>query len=462
MSKSSVPPVLPGRLLDHVLAFRRDPVRPFVDAMRVGAPLVGLRVGLRGIYAACDMDTVHEVFVKGNGTFGKNTRGAALLRAVVGNSMLTADGEVWRQRRKLAQPAFMRTAVGAFAGTMERASDDLAERWARSPGTIAVDEATMDLALRVACEALFGADLGERGEAVHRALSGILAVFIPLVGLPLPSPERWPIPSARQLRRGVAELDRVVHAMVAERRAAGGGGDDLLGRLMEAREEGVVLDDAALRDEVVTLLLAGHETTANALAWTLALLSRHPEAARRLEAEVDAVGSVATEPTPFLDAVLKESLRLYPPAWILARSANVDTEVAGFPIRKGDFVFGCTYALHRGPWWENPEGFDPDRWLVGGAPKADWIPFGIGGRKCIGEAFAMLEARIALASIARRVRVSLVPGQELIPVPTVTLRPKGPLWMTVRPREGRRSVLASAPSPRPSAGGGCPVHASAK
>ena len=444
-------PVLSGSRLANAWTFRTDPTRLFVEAMRVGAPLVQVPVGPTSVFVACDMETVNEVFLKKASVFAKRTRGAALLRVVVGTSMLTAEGDLWKQRRKLAQPSFAKAAIRGFAEGMERAAADLADRWAVSDKPIAVDEATMDLALRVVCEALFGADLGpERSAIVHRGLTDVLSAFIPLVATPLPSPERWPIPAAWRLRGGIAELDRVVDAIVADRRAMGGGGDDLLGRLMREHDEGEKLDDKALRDELVTLLLAGHETTANALSWTLALLSKDPEAARRLEAEVDGIeGSVADAHTPWLDAVIKESMRLYPPAWILARAATEDTEIAGVAIPKGSFVFASTYALHRGPWFENPEGFDPERWISGTAERANWIPFGVGARKCIGEGFAMLEARIALAAIVRKVKMELVPGQELIPDPSVTLRPKGNLWMRARSRTGlivrEKSAVAAEP-----------------
>jgi len=290
-------------------------------------------------------------------------------------------------------------------------------------------------------------DVSGESSEVSDALDTVLGGFLRAVIHPVRA--RLPTRATRAHRAAVSTLDRIVRGIVARRRAEGGAQRDLLGLLMSARDEstGEAMSDEQLRDEVLTMLLAGHETTANALSWTLYRLSQHPEADARLADELGGLsGSPRLEQLPGLswtDAVLRETLRLHPPAWVESRLALEEDEIGGYRIPKGGFVFMSQYAIHRHPkLWVDPLRYDPTRFLPGQAlcpdgsprPKLAWFPFGAGPRKCIGEGFAMMEAKLIIASLARRFRFELAPGWQVREEPTVTLRPRGGLWMRVTPR----------------------------
>jgi cytochrome P450 len=254
-------------------------------------------------------------------------------------------------------------------------------------------------------------------------------------------PESWPTPGNLRARRAIRVLDAVVYEMIAARRRAGEPSTDLLSMLVYARdpETGEAMNDRQLRDEVMTLFLAGHETTADALAWTFYLLGQHPPAARRLEAEVDAVldGCPPTlADVPRLSYTLKvfqEAMRLYPPGWVISRTPRQDDTIGGYHIPAGSTVVVSQYVLHRHPdYWDDPSRFDPERFADRGAPA--YFPFAAGPRVCIGNNFALLEARLALAMVAQRYQVSLVPGRPVEPEPLVTLRPHPGVWVTLQPR----------------------------
>jgi cytochrome P450 len=263
---------------------------------------------------------------------------------------------------------------------------------------------------------------------------------------PITLPLAIPTPRNRAYRGAQQELDRVVYGIIEKRRKDGGEADDVLAMLMAARDEetGEAMDDRQLRDEVMTMFLAGHETTANALAWTWSLLSKNPAERRKLEAEVDAV--LGDRPPTFDDLaslkytrmVVDESMRLYPPAWIVGRTAMQDDTIRGYRVPKGSFVAAATYLTHRHPgFWSNPEGFDPERFTPEASASRHryaYIPFGAGPRICIGNAFAIMEAQLVTAMIAQRFRVDLASGAKLEPEPLITLRPRGGVPVTLRRR----------------------------
>jgi cytochrome P450 len=277
--------------------------------------------------------------------------------------------------------------------------------------------------------------------------------LIGMVGSVVPTPRSWPTPSNLRNRRAIARLDETIFRMIRARRAEGTDKGDLLSMLLSARDEadsksaaGVGgMDDAQVRDEAMTLFLAGHETTANALAWTFALLSQHPHVERAVRSELTATlqGRTATaadlRALPYLGAVVKESMRLYPPAWLLARRAESEDVLGGVRVPKGSVVLISPYVLHRAPHvWKNPLGFDPERFLAPDLKlgRCDYLPFSAGPRKCIGDGFAMMEAQLVLATLLQRFSFALVPGQALEPEPLITLRP----------RYGVRMRVSAAPS----------------
>ena len=377
------------------------------------------------------------------------------LRALVGNGLLTSEGEVWRRHRRLVQPVFSRREVTGFGPQMAAAARRLAARWDGLADGAVVDVARemSGLALEIAGQALFGADLTGDAGRLGRALSAgqrgaVLATFLPVT---------WGSASTRMVRAATHALGRTsegiegpVGRLVAARRARGatGVGGDLLDVLLRARDgDGAPLTGTEISDEVATFLLAGSETSANTLAWSLALLSAYPAARQRLEEELDAVlgdrdPDAGDAPSlPWAQAMVAETLRLYPPAWTIERDALAGDTVAGTPVPAGSLVAISPYLVHRHPgFWPDPAGFDPRRFLPGGSADAAtrhryaFIPFGGGRRACIGSAFAELEAVLILATITRRYRLELTARGMPAPLAQVTLRPGRNLPMRLRRR----------------------------
>lgn len=426
----------PGGTLSHIREFRQRPLDLFVQAGRQREPMVRFRMGPMWVLGIYDPDLIEEVLIANPDAFVKGTRGQHLLRVLLGDSMLTTEGKIWRERRRLGQPHFKRAALERYRSVMRSEAAATAERLAARDGEeVGVFDEMMSLTLRIATEALFGGDLGQASEQVHDALNEVLEAYMQMITLPVPSLERWPVGPARRFRHAQRRLFQVVDQVIERRRASGVQGDDLLGDWLSAD-----LADADLRSEVVTMLLAAHETTANLLTWTLGLLSRHPDARRTLEAELDArdpATPAQLSELPQLQGVLLESLRILPPVWMLSRSTTTELELGGHVLQPNTFVFVCVYAIHRDPvLWPNPEGFDPQRWANGARPlhRAAFLPFGAGQRRCIGEHFALLEAAEILSALVPAVRLDLVEGTRLVPRPSVTLRPEGSLPMRVHAR----------------------------
>jgi cytochrome P450 len=364
------------------------------------------------------------------------------LREVLGNGLLTNEGEDWARQRKLVQPMFARRHVLGFGPAMVAATTRMLDGWAARPDGSVLDvaEELSALTLDVVGRALFRADLTGEAGGLGPALTVVLEAYTRLVRNPLfwvvPNFERWPTPNRRRARGAEDHLRSVVDRIVRGRTgSAQPGSRDLLDMLLAAG-----MSEQRVRDELMTFLLAGHETTANALAWTFALLSRHPAARDRLESEVDDVlagrppAAEDADKLEWTGAVISEAMRLYPPAWILERLAVGPDRLPGLEIPAGSVVVTPPYLIHRNPeHWPNPQGFDPARFLPG-AParhRYAYLPFGGGRRQCVGGGFATLEATLLLAAITQRARLDLTPNARLIPQPTVTLRPAGGISMNL-------------------------------
>jgi cytochrome P450 len=306
----------------------------------------------------------------------------------------------------------------------------------------------MRLTLTIVCQTLFSSDISTEADEVGQALTTVLKHTIDRMQSLFDLAEILPLPENRRFYEALRTLDQVVYGMIKERRRSGRDTGDLLSMLVFARDEetGQSMSDKQLRDEVMTIFLAGHETTANALGWTWYLLSRHPEVTRRLEAEL---AEVLDGRTPTLDdlsklnytsMVIQEAMRLYPPAWIIGRNAVEADQIDGYDIPADSSIILSPYVTHRHPgFWDNPEGFDPERFSpqqTKDRPYFAYFPFGGGPRLCIGNNFALMEAKLVLATVAQRYRLELVPGHPVEPEPLVTLRPKYGLLMTLRPRNG--------------------------
>jgi cytochrome P450 len=433
-------------LLGSLLDLRRDPLSLFTRVMQDYGGVVQMRMGPQRIHLVTAPDGVRHILQDNNKNYTKNTRGYDIMRTVLGQGLLTSDGSFWLRQRRIAQPAFHKRHLHTFSALMVQAADAMLDRW-QPDKPLDVSAELMALTLRVVVQTLFGTDQEPPVADVSHALEVVLRTLNRrTVGLWIP--DRWPNPENLKLRAAVRTLDAVVLGYIHAHRADPHLADrpDLLSMLLRAKDEdtGESMTDAQLRDEALTLFLAGHETTASNLSWTLALLSQHPDVARRLYDEVFAVLGDApptVEDLPkltYTSQVIDESLRLYPPAWILARRAIADDTIDGIHIPASAYVLISPYASHRNPSiWPNPEGFDPDRFAPGAdklRPRFSYFPFSGGPRICIGQSFALLEAKLILARIVQRFALHLIPGYPISPEPLITLRVRNGLWMTPSPR----------------------------
>ncbi len=435
-------------LLGHFAQLRRDSLRFMLDAFDQCGDVARLRFGWVRGHLLAHPDHIRHVLQDHHKTYSKETRGFDKLRIVLGNGLLTSEGDFWLRQRRIMQPAFHKDRIRAFAEVMTRAAEEVAGRWERAARAGAVADVAQDmmrLTLHVVAETLLGTDVRAETDELGRAVTHVLQDVNARTRVLYDVPPEVPTRRNRALARRLAVLDTVVLRAVAEHRAGKGRPGDLLNLLLEARDDdGQGMTDGQIRDEVMTIFLAGHETTANALAWTFHLLSLHPGIDRAMADEIQGVlgGRVPTpEDVPRLEyttRVIKESMRLYPPAWILGRLAEQDDEIAGVAVPRGTLVFASPYVTHRHPdIWPNPEGFDPDRFTherEASRARFAYFPFGGGPRICIGQAFAMMEAVLVVATLVQRARPEHLPGHQAVPQPLITLRPRGGLPMRMRMR----------------------------
>ena len=417
-------------------AFRSDPLG-LLERLAAYGDVVTIDVPGSAAYLLNHPDLVRDVLVTGHRSFHKGPTIQAA-KMLLGESLLTSEDETHLRRRRLIQPMFHHERIATYAASMVRFAERAAERWGDGE-QVDIQAEMPALTLAVVGETLFGTDVDERRSAiVRRALTDTLGMFDRVYSPLFRLLGRLPSPTMRRYRRVESDLNRVIAEMIAERRAVGASADDLLSLLLRAREDGAGMTDEQVRDEALTLFLAGHETTAIALTWTWWLLSRNPEVEGRLHAELDGVlpdrpPSVRDLPNlPYTQAVISESIRLRPPAWAIGRTAVAGHRANGYAIDQGSIVVVSPWLLHHDPrWWPEPEAFRPERWLDDdlGRPRYAFIPFGGGPRVCIGEPFARLEAAMLLASIARRWRFASTTDREPGLQAVITLRPRGGLPM---------------------------------
>ena len=407
--------------------------------------VVQLRFMGQAFYLLSHPDLIEYVLVENNRNFTK-TRILRRNRRLLGEGLLTSQGEFWRRQRRLAQPAFHRKRIAAYGEVMSAFAERSLESW-RDGQTIDVHEEMMRLTLEIVAKCLFGADVGAEAKDVGRAMKVALEDFSSQRRL-IRIPKTIPTPHNLRFERAAHRLDAIVHTIIEERRKSEEDRGDLLSMLVLAEDgSGKRMTDKQLRDEVMTLFLAGHETTANTLAWTFWLLSLNVAAEAKLAEELERVlggrtPSLADLPRlPYVERVIKESMRLYPPAWVMGREAVGECEVGGYRMPAGSSALMSQWVVHRDPrYHHNPQRFDPDRWATGyekELPRFAYFPFGGGPRQCIGAGFAMTEARLVLAAVAQRFRTELVPGQRVEPYASITLRPKEGIRMTLAERSRR-------------------------
>jgi cytochrome P450 len=438
---------------------QRDPIGMFMEAAALG-DIVELSFPTACVHLLTRSEHIKHVLVDNHKGYGKETRGYRVLRLGLGQGLLTSEGELWRRQRRLMQPTFHHGRIASFAEIMTSCTTRMLDEWAAKRGAeVDVASEMMRLTLRIVGLCLMGTDLTDESDRVASALHELLHLVVARINNPIQWPMSIPTPKNRAFEKALRHLDDVVFGILSERRRSPGSRGDLLEMLMEARDEETneAMSDRQLRDEVLTLVLAGHETTANAMSWTWFSLSRNPAVRTRLHEEVDRLGgppAVGDLPAlRYVQAVIEESMRLFPPAWVTARNAVADDEIGGVRIPKGSYVFVSPYVTHRLPeYFPNPEGFLPERFLdpaIEQLPKYAYFPFGGGPRICIGNAFAMMEAKLLVATIARRFDLDLVPGHPVIPKPLVTLRPQHGIRMRLVERrpdmdDGRRTNGARA------------------
>ena len=422
---------------------QQNPLDYFTAMAQKYGDVSGMRIGKFRSLFINRPDLIEDVLVNNARLYHKGR----VLRAnkyLFGEGLLTSEGDFWLRQRRLAQPAFHRVRVNASAATMAEYAGQLIETW-RNGEERDIHEEMMQLALRIVSKTLFDADVMRDAKEIGETLDVLLQIaanFGRTILVPL-----W-VPSPRNIRAklGIKRLEKVIYRIIAERRAGGRDTGDLLSILLHAQdEEGSHMNDRQLRDETITLFLAGHETTANTLAWTWWLLAQNPAVEKKFHEELDGVlGGRAPEVDDlprltFLNHVLTESLRLYPTAWGMARLAAEEHEIAGYPVRRGYGVAFAQWVIHRDArWFDAPLEFRPERWENGLAkqlPRFAYFPFGGGPRQCIGNTFALMEASVVLATIGQKFRFQLIPEHKVTPLASITLRPKNGVQVRLETRK---------------------------
>ncbi|MDQ3707516.1 MAG: cytochrome P450 [Chloroflexota bacterium] len=435
-------------IIGSIRAMRKDPLRFLLNVSRRYGDVAQYTFVSLTEYLINHPAGVKRVLQENNRNYSKDVFDYNILKEALGYGLLTNEGESWLSQRRLMQPAFHRQRLAAFGTLMtDSTTQMLDEKWNRVAAQgreIDVASEMHDLALRIVGEALFSLDLTRESQAVGKALTIAQRRIIDQFFFPF-IPMRVPTPNHVEFRKAVRAIDEVVFKIIGERRRNNEDRGDLLSMLMLARDAdtGEGMNDQQLRDEVITLLLAGHETTANALTWAWYLLSQNPMAARRMREELQEVlggrtPTVADLPKlTYTKMVLDETMRLYPPAWAISRKAIEEDELAGYRIPAGAIITVSPYAMHHNPrHWDNPEGFDPERFTPERSaqrPPYAYFPFGGGPRLCIGNNFALMEGQLILATIAQRYRLDLVPGHPVVVEPLITLRARYGMRMVLHP-----------------------------
>ncbi len=428
-----------------------NPLEYFTNIAREYGDIAGLRIlNFKSIFIN-HPDLIEEVLVNNARRYSKG-RVLRANRHVFGEGLLTSEGDFWLRQRRLTQPAFHRARIASYAATMVEYAQRMLDGW-RSGEERDVHREMMRLTMQIVGKTLFDADVGRDAQEVGKSLELLLEIganFRRTIFVP-----HWlPTPANLRVKREVAQIEKILYRIIGERRASGRDAGDLLSMLLAAQDEdGSRMTDRQLRDETITLFLAGHETTASTLSWTWWLLAQNPSVEAKLHQELDAV---LGDRSPTLDDlprlvyaghVITESLRLYPAAWGLARLAVEDHEIAGYPVTKGMGVTMAQWVVHRDTrWYDAPEEFRPERWendLLKRLPRFAYFPFGGGPRQCIGNTFALMETTLILATIARKFRLRLVANHPVVPLASITLRPRHGVRVTLEARQKEEAVRFS-------------------
>jgi cytochrome P450 len=445
-ASGSYPPGPKGDFFFGILPeYSRGPLGFLSKSAKEYGDVVYWKVAWFSAYQLNHPDYIQEVLVSKSNLFHKN-RSLQLFRRIFGQGLVSSEGEFWQRQRRLMQPAFYRERIFAYGEVIVDYAQKLLATW-QDGETRDVHEEMMALTLEVVAKTLFEADVEQQVKTIGTALQESIEYFearnnnLFLFLLP-----EW-FPTTKNLRflRAVKQLDEIVYTLIRQRRLSGEDKGDLLSMLLQVQDEdGIGMSDQQVRDEVMTLFIAGHETTALTMSWTFYLLSQYPEVEAKLVQELQSVlgGRMPTladlPQLRYTEWVVMESMRLYPPVWALGRTVMQDCEIAGYRLHAGDSIIVSQWVMHRDPrYFDDPEVFQPERWQGDFAKKLPtfaYFPFGGGPRICIGKSFAMMEAVLLLASIAQKFRLTLVPDQDIVPWPAFTLRPKYGIKMVLAER----------------------------
>ena len=445
---NAIPPTIPGHfLLGSMPEFNRDTLKMLIESRKLG-DFVRMYFGPFKLYFANHPDVAHEVLVEKASSFYKTRMIKGVLKQAVGKGLFTNDGDSWKQQRKLAQPAFHTKRIAAYGDVMVDYADQWADRW-HDGQALDVEHEMAGVTMQIVAKTLFDARVDHEG-TTGRAVSTVLKTADKRLGRFVQIPSWIPTAENKEVNLATTHLNDLIKGFIDERRATGEDKGDLLSMMIAATddENGAKMDDQQLRDEVMTVFGAGHETTAVTLTWAFYVLSQHPDVEAKLHEELDRVLG-GRKPTfadlpnlVYTDKVIKETMRLYPPAWGVTREAIEPVNVGGYDLAKGALIMVNIYGIHRDArFFENPLRFDPERWTPENEKKMhkyQYFPFGAGPRICIGNSFAMMEARLVLATLAQRYRMELAEGQIVEPERMFTLRPKYGMKMVAYQREAER------------------------
>ncbi len=437
------------KTLNSLRAFQRSPLTFLSTLTQQYGNMVQIKLFIWPTLIINHPDYIKRVLQENYVNYDKNVPIFNVFRPLLGNGLVTNyGGENWLRQRRLMQPAFHRQRITAIGTIISAATESMLRRWeifAQKQQPLDVAEEMMHLTLQIVGKALFNSDINEQANAFGQAFLQVNGFLMEHFNHPFP-PLSIPTTRNRRFKVALRTLDAVVYDILRQRRQSKEDYGDLLSMMMEARDEetGEGMSDKQLRDEIMTLLVAGHETVANALAWSWYLLTQNSQAEERLHTELDQV-LAGRAPTvedlaklPYSRMIFEETMRLYPPVWIIMRKALKDDEIGGYHIAAKSYILWSTYAMHRHPdFWERPEDFVPERFTaerVANRPRHAYIPFSHGPRICIGNSFAMTEAHLIIAAIAQRYRLVLAPDQKIEPEPLMTLRPRDGVFVYLQAR----------------------------
>lgn len=436
-------------MFNDLRLLRKNPLAFLETSLLSGERVYHLPLRILDVYILNQPAYIQHVLLDNHRNYSKDTFQYNLLASITGRGLLTSDGDYWLRQRRLAQPAFHRKKITAFSDIIVGATQSMLEGWEeiRSKAELVdIDAEMMRLTLEIVGKALFSVDLRIEAQTLTQSVLAALDHLVFRSRNPFSLPNPIPTRRNREFQAALGQLNRAVEGIIQARRKSAvemSDAGDLLELLMNARDpdSGESMDDAQLRDEIITLLIAGHETVASALTWTWYLLAKNPDSGARLRSELERqlggrMPCADDLPNlPYTQMVFEEALRLYPPAWIITRKALNKDEIGGEIIKPGSLIVISPYTIHRHPdFWDSPERFQPERFASenpADRPRFAYIPFGGGPRLCIGDSFARVEAQLVLAAAAQRYRLHLEPGASVEAEPMVTLRPKNGLKMRI-------------------------------